>query len=202
MIGSPTILLTGYPFEVFDGVVGDITVFVVTFEGDFIFADRSRSFKSKKDDDMTRPVSKLSHRRINIAAFTIVAMSPGCSHTWRKMVKDFSESAVRKREEMTFAIRIEDSFAPAFFGNDALGEGELSAICRARMYDARVIEIVGEPHDDDFGFCRFHNTARRRDVNSERRCKGRGLGNGSAAILAERAKKINFLTKYAQYFAN
>ena len=47
MIGSPTILLTGDPFEVFVGIVGDVTIFVVCFERDSVFTDWSGSLEGE-----------------------------------------------------------------------------------------------------------------------------------------------------------
>ena len=55
MVGPPTILLTGYPFEIFVGIVGDVTIFVVRFEELSVIPDWSGSLEGEKNDDMAVP---------------------------------------------------------------------------------------------------------------------------------------------------
>ena len=109
---------------------------------------------------MAIPSAIISHLRIVVSSFAVMAMHAGGPHTERKTVKDFAKSIPGEREEMAFAIRIENRFDSPFVRDNALGQGELFAFVRTCMDDARVIEIVGKPHDDDFGFCRFHKHRR------------------------------------------
>ena len=123
MIGSPTILLTGDPFEVFVGIVEDISVLVVSFEWYSVLTDRSWSLECKEDDDMAIPISKFAHLRVIASGLSVAAIFARSSARGREVIKDFSESVPGEREEMPHAIGIEGGFTPAFFGNHALGEG-------------------------------------------------------------------------------
>ena len=156
MVGPPAIFLTGDPFEVFVGIVSDVTIFVVRFERDSVFTNGSRSLESKEDDDMAIPCAIITHLRVVVSSFAVMAMHAGGPHTERKTVKDFAKSIPGEREEMAFAIRKENRFDSPFVRDNALGQGELFAFVRTCMDDARVIKIAGKPHDFDFGFCRFH----------------------------------------------
>ena len=104
MIGSPAIFRFGNPFEVVDRIVGNVPVFMVAFEGNAIFTDRSRSLEGKEDDDMAIGITKFTHVRIIITTFAVMAMSTRGSHTDREMVEYFSESASKEREEMAITI--------------------------------------------------------------------------------------------------
>lgn len=153
---STTVLLFGHPFEVVVGIVGDAAVLVVSFEGFAVFTNGSRSLERKKDDDMAIPCAIITHLRIVVSSFAVMAMHAGCSPADTEVIEDLGEFTAAKREEMHFSIRIEKRFDSPLVGDDAFGEGELFAIRRTGVYDARVIKIAGKPHDFDFGISNTH----------------------------------------------
>ena len=150
------VLFAWYPFEVIVAVVGYVTVLVVSLAEMSFGIEWSGSLESKEDDDMAILVAKFSHLGIEISTLAVMAMHPMNSVRRGKDVKDLTESAVSEGEEMTHTIRVEISFTPAFFGDDAFGEGELLTFVRTGMDDTGVIKIVCEPHDADFGAFRTH----------------------------------------------
>lgn len=153
---STPVLLAGYPFEIVVGIVGDAAVLVVTFEGFAVIPDGSLSLEGKKDDDMAIPCAIITHLRIVVSSFAIMAMHPGCSPADSEVIEDLGEFTATQREEMHFSIRIEKRLDSPLVGDDAFGEGELFAIRRTGVYDARVIKIAGKPHDFDFGISNTH----------------------------------------------
>lgn len=156
MVGPPTIFLTGYPFEIFVGIVGDVTIFVVGFEELSVIPDWSGSLEGEKNDDMAIPCAIITHLRIVVSSFAVMAMHAGCSPADTEVIEDLGEFTTAKREEMHFSVRIEERFDSPLVGDDAFGEGELFAIRRTGVYDARVIKIAGKPHDFDFGISNTH----------------------------------------------
>ena len=156
MVGPPTILLTGYPFEIFVGIVSNVTIFVVGFEELSVIPDWSGSLEGEKDDDMAIPCAIITHLRIVVSSFAVMAMHAGCSPADTEVIEDLGKFTAAKREEMHFPVRIEERFDSPLVGDDAFGEGELFAIRRTGVYDARVIKIAGKPHDFDFGISNTH----------------------------------------------